>query len=134
MHFKCGSDGMQGYVMKKVKLSTTTTVADISTSGMQLVPTPTQAAAAASSSSNGFLGAMYASSSSHDYTAPVLQPSTELLEPSILHEQPEPSIPIPTPNLHDNHPTRSHWLPMRFRDELLVPPPAIPQPPPSTLP
>jgi Plavaka transposase len=101
---------------------------------VQLVPAPTQAAAAASSSSNGFLGATSASSSSCDYTAPVLQPSTELPEPSILHEQPEPSIPISTPNLHDNRPTRSRRLPMRFRDELPVPPPAIPQPPPSTLP
>jgi hypothetical protein len=27
MHFKRGSDGMQGYAMKKVKLSTTTTAA-----------------------------------------------------------------------------------------------------------
>ncbi|KAG1902985.1 uncharacterized protein F5891DRAFT_1186131 [Suillus fuscotomentosus] len=131
--------GIQGSAVKKVKLSITTTATDISTSGMQVVPAPTQAAADASSSSNGFFGATSASSSSCDHalpssgTAPVLQPSTELQEPSILHEQSEPSIPISTPGSHDIRPTRSHRLPMQFRDEPPVPPPAIPQPAPSTL-
>ena len=40
----------------------------------------------------------------------------------------------PHPPPEATRPTRSHRLPMRFRDELPVPPHNVPQPPPSTLP
>lgn len=102
---------------------------------------PTQASSpgvisAASGSSSYTLPGLSSSSASQPPQPPsVLQPSTELQAHSLFEEQAGPSMATPVPeDTCLSRPTRSRQLPMRFCDELPVPPLPIPQPPPSTLP
>ncbi|KAG1784663.1 uncharacterized protein HD556DRAFT_1451551 [Suillus plorans] len=126
LHFKRASEIRQGAsAAKKIKLSTAQTTSEDAT----MSDVPSQVA-----STPGITSA--ASSSSYTLPGPSFTGDSELRprEHSLLEEQPqaEPSMEIPTPE--GIRPTRSRRLPMRFRDEPPVPPPLVPQSPPSTLP
>ncbi|KAG2113258.1 hypothetical protein BD769DRAFT_1673788 [Suillus cothurnatus] len=142
LHFKRASEVMQGApAAKKIKLGISiaeTTIEDAITSWSDVPAQATSmpAATSAASGSSGYTLPGPSTITSQTYQSlPPLQPSTELWECSLLDEQPqaEPSMAtIPTPE--GIHPTCSRRLPMRFCDEPPVPPPPIPQSPPSTLP
>ncbi|KAG1883849.1 hypothetical protein F4604DRAFT_1981657 [Suillus subluteus] len=140
LHFKRASKITQGSLAaKKIKLSTAQTSGEDAIPSQSDVPTQASSTPGAASGSSGYTlpGLSSSRASQTPQPLPALHPSTELREHSLLEEQPqaEPSTSIPIPeDIHPSRPTRSHRLPMRFRDKPPVPPPPIPQSPPSTLP